>query len=393
MNNDKKLLLLVEGIELPESAYESAKRRYEDLGDWFDRNDCTLRGHEPHIFVQGSFALGTAIRPTKPGQEYDLDLSCKLRTGISRVTHSQQQLKEMVGRELESYRRFRQIERALEPKNRCWRLNYKDGLRFHMDVVPSIPVDAGQRASLGLSIERHGADPNLSAQIAASAVWITDQRHPGFALIQDSWLSSNPEGYIRWFVSRMEGERTLLEKRAQIDDVPIYARKTALQRIVQLLKAHRDVRFERAPDSKPISIILTTIAGEAYEPSRSLSHSMMTILRAFDDFRRSNSDTVLNPVNPAENFADRWKTSEGRRRQLKENFHRWIVQVNADFKYLLSQTDLQGLRKRAESSLKVHLDERAAAAALGITASPVVSSTSPRHVSIQSPPKPWGTEH
>lgn len=392
MNNDKTLLLLLEGIELPDSAYKNAKRRYDDLGEWFDRAESTLSQNEPHIFVQGSFALGTAIRPAKEGQEYDLDLSCKLRAAISRATHSQQQLKEMVGRELESYRKFRQIESRLEPKNRCWRLNYKDGLRFHMDIVPSIPVDAGQRASLRLLIEQHTADRNLATEIAANAVWITDQRHPGFAQIQDSWLSSNPEGYVRWFVSRMEGVRTLLEKRAHVDDVPIYARKTALQRIIQLLKAHRDVRFEAAPDCKPISIILTTIAGEAYEPSRSLTDSMTAILRAFDEFRRSNSDTVPNPVNPAENFADRWKTPEGKRLQLKENFHRWIVQVGADFHYLMAQTNSEDLRRRSESSLKVRLDEGAIAAALGVTAVPAISSPSPRHVSMQSPAKPWGSK-
>lgn len=186
VSNDKTLSLLLEEIELPESAYESAKRRYDDLGKWFDRDECTLSDNEPHIFVQGSFALGTAIRPVKHGQEYDLDLSCKLRTAVARVTHSQQQLKEMVGLELESYRRFRQIENRLESKNRCWRLNYKDGLQFHMDVVPAIPVDAGQRGSLRLLIEQHGADPNLATEIAAKAVWITDRRHPKFAQIQDS---------------------------------------------------------------------------------------------------------------------------------------------------------------------------------------------------------------
>jgi hypothetical protein len=392
VNDDKTLLLLLEGIELPETAYQGAKRRYDDLGEWFDRDDCTLSQNDPHIFVQGSFALGTAIRPAKEGQEYDLDLSCKLRTGVGRASHSQQQLKEMVGRELESYRKFRRIESRLEPKNRCWRLNYKDELRFHMDVVPATPVEAGQRASLRLLIEQHGADPNLAADIAADACWITDQRHPGFSQIQDNWLSSNPEGYVRWFVSRMEGTRTLLGKRAQVDDVPVYARKTPLQRIVQLLKAHRDVRFEMAPDCKPISIVLTTIAGEAHEPGSSLTDSMTAILQAFDEFRRSNSDTVPNPVNPAENFADRWKTPEGRQRQLKENFHRWIVQAGADFQYLMSQADSQELRKRAESSLKVRLDERAVAAALGVAAAPVISSPSPRHVTIQSPPKPWGSE-
>src|SRR5258707_15370265 len=109
MENDKRLLLLLEGIELPDRAYESAKKRYDDLGAWFDRNDCTVRDHDPHIFVQGSFAFGTAIRPVKAGQEYDLDLSCKLRKDVGRSTHSQRQLKEMVGIELEAYRGARRI--------------------------------------------------------------------------------------------------------------------------------------------------------------------------------------------------------------------------------------------------------------------------------------------
>src|SRR5262249_2492996 len=67
--------------------------------------------------------------------------------------------------------------------------------------------------------------------------------------------------------------------------------------------------------------------------NQSLTETMATLLCAFDDFRRSNSDVVLNPVNPEENFADRWKTTEGRQFELKENFHRWIVQVTADFEH------------------------------------------------------------
>src|SRR5690349_19887052 len=126
MSTDDKLQLLIETIDLPERAYEKATQRYRDVGEWFDRNECTLKEHDPHIFVQGSFALGTAIRPLTGEQEYDLDLSCTLRSGISRDTHSQSELKAMVGRELDDYRCARNIERRLEPRHRCWRLVYKD---------------------------------------------------------------------------------------------------------------------------------------------------------------------------------------------------------------------------------------------------------------------------
>jgi hypothetical protein len=389
MENDKKLRLLLEAVELPDRAYEAAKRRYDDLGAWFDRDACTLGDNDPHIFVQGSFALGTAIRPTKEGQEYDLDLSCKLRKGVDRSTHSQRQLKDMIGRELESYRNYRHIEERLEPKHRCWRLKYSDDLRFHLDVVPGIPVESARRVQLELLIEQRGVDKRLSRDIAAEAVWITDDRKRVFNQISSDWLSSNPEGYVRWFVSRMEGTRSLLEKRAQVDDVPVYRRKTALQRVIQLLKSHRDAMFENTPESKPISIILTTIAGQAYAAGQSLTESMTTILQAFEDFRRSNSDDVPNPVNPEENFTDRWKQPECQHLRLKENFHRWIVQAGADFQYVMSQTDPRELMKRAQTGFKVTLDEKAVAAALGFAATTATSFPRPRQVSIQSPPKPW----
>ena len=389
MENEKTLRLLLEGVELPDGAYEAAKRRYDDLGAWFDREDCSLRDHDPHIFVQGSFALGTAIRPVKEGQEYDLDLSCKLRKGIDRSTHSQRELKDMIGEELKSYRAFRRIKETLEPKHRCWRLGYKDELPFHLDVVPGIPTDVGRRTQLRLLMEQQGVARGLAEGIAGDAVWITDDRLRGFDRRGADWLSSNPEGYVRWFVSRMETRGRLLEKRAQVDNVPVYRRKTALQRAIQLLKVHRDVMFEKALDAKPISIIISTIAGQAYNADQPLAESMATILGALEDFRRSNSDIVLNPVNPEENFADRWKAAEYQHLRLKESFHRWIVQAGADFRYVLNQTDAHELAKRAGTAFKVRLDENSIAAALGMAAAPVVSSPRPRQVSIQSPPKPW----
>lgn len=390
MTSDNRLQGLLEQIELPDRAYQSAKRRYDDLGAWFDREDCTVRHNDPHIFVQGSFALGTAIRPVKEGAEYDLDLSCKLRQDVGRTTHSQRALAEMVRSELEAYRRYRQIQDRLEPKNRCWRLNYQDDLRFHMDVVPAIPVEIDRRSILTTLVEQHGVNRILAERIAADAVWITDRRLPGFDCIQEHWLSSNPEGYVRWFVSRMEGAHVILEKKAQVDAVPLFARKTPLQRAIQLLKHHRDVIFEKAPDRKPISIILTTIAGRAYAPGQSLGDAMATILQAFEIFRQSDSNEVLNPVNPAENFADRWRLQECKHLHLKENFHNWIIQAGRDFRYWMSESDPQELMKHAESRLKIRLDENAVAAFLGaVVPAAAVSIHRPRHVSIHSAPRPW----
>jgi hypothetical protein len=389
-SREKKLLLLLEQIELPSRAYESAKRRYDDLGAWFGRNECTLKNYDPHIFVQGSFALGTAIRPVGKRQEYDLDLSCKLRKGVDRTRLTQRQLKDLVGGELEAYRTYRQIQDRLEPKHRCWRLKYQDDLRFHLDVVPGILAAPARRLQLAQLLEQRNIHRYLAEAIAADAVWITDDRSSHFEQIHPDWPSSNPEGYVRWFISRIEGPTRTLRAEAQVDDVPLYRRKSVLQRAIQIIKGHRDVMFELQCELQPISIILTTLAGDAYVPGQSLMETMGTMLRAFDDFRRSNSEVVLNPVNPEENFADRWKTVEGRKLELKQNFHRWIVQVTADFQSVLEQNNPREVVKRAESGWRAHLNEDAVAASMGAGA--VSTPIAPRRIAIQSAAKPWAAK-
>jgi hypothetical protein len=71
-----------------------------------------------------------------------------LRRGITKQTHTQKQLKGLVGRDVEAYRVARGIKDALEEMHRCWRLPYADTLKFHMDIVPSIPEEAARRQML-----------------------------------------------------------------------------------------------------------------------------------------------------------------------------------------------------------------------------------------------------
>ncbi len=137
----RKLIIeeITKSLDVPDSAYEAAERRYKDLGKWLhDQNKAACASFRPHVSPQGSFRLGTVNKPWKR-EDFDLDLTCKLLEGFSKEAYSQKQLKELLGNDLEKYRQERAIQDDFEEKHRCWRLNYQDQLNFHMYFVPVIP--------------------------------------------------------------------------------------------------------------------------------------------------------------------------------------------------------------------------------------------------------------
>lgn len=380
-----RLDVLLREIDLPARAYELAERRYEDLSEWMGRPKSRLAGYDTHMFVQGSFALGTPIRPVHEGDEYDLDFTCKLRQGVSRQTHTQEQLKQLVGLELEDYREARQIKHSLEPKNRCWRLAYRDELPFHMDIVPGLRTDQYERQVLRERMTLRGVPEQLAQEIAGRGLWITDRQHSHFRTVSPNWPSSNPGGYQLWFRSRMQPLTKRVFAEAEIDPIPVYRSKTPLQQAVQLLKRHRDVMFAQDPDLKPVSIILTTIAGSAYEHGEDLQASMQRILRAFEAVRLSDTDQILNPVNPLENFADRWTRPDCARLELKRHFHEWIRQAQRDFAQILAATQAQVLVEVAEDAFQVRVLKDAFDPFVAFSA-----PTVPRRVTLNSEPaRPW----
>ena len=83
--------------------------------------------------------------------------------------------------------------------------------------------------------------------------------------------------------------------------------KTALQLAVQLVKRWRDIYFASTPDLAPISIVLTTLAGQHYagepSPMEALSRVVSSILGALPPFGRLY---VLNPMNPLEDLSEKW---------------------------------------------------------------------------------------
>jgi hypothetical protein len=351
---------LLEAIDVPEGAYERAEARYRDLGEWLKREQSRCAYHAPHIYPQGAFRLGTVIRPVSKTGDYDLDLGCRLREGIAKQTHSQEDLKLLVGRELEAYRVARNIESKLEPKHRCWRIKYADEMSFHMDIVPSIPEGERRRNMIREAMIKGGMEEALADSVARYAGAITDDSLANYRIITDEWRISNAEGYALWFEARSRQAQMLLEKgvTARVDDLPTRGAKGPLQQVVQLLKWHREVMFQKWPEAKPISVIITTLAAHAYAGERNVEAALAGVLERMADYVRSERPRVPNPINAVEDFADKWQEQKYEHLQLEANFWKWLKAAQEHFGTLATTRDAALFERTAISAFGCPLPGR-----------------------------------
>ncbi len=383
-------------IAISRTSYEIAAKRYKDIGEWLGRPDSQFAMNKPRVFSQGALRLGTPTKPIDSTDDYDLDLVINLEEGILKRTHSQKQLKTVVGRELEGYRQVRGIEKALEEKHRCWRLNYKDSIQFHMDILPSIPESSAGIEKMASLLMESGVEEDVSGQYAQSTLAITDDRSAEYQHISEKWDISNPEGYALWFKTQMRKARVLLEERAQlekvasVEELPAYAWGSPLQQAIQIMKRHRDLMFKDKMDAKPISIIITTLAGHAYDGEQTVDTALASILQTMGTYVRDRAPRIPNPVDPREDFADRWSMDEGRALNLESNFWNWLTQVKSDLNILSGSADPKFIAEQAMlkygANLKVEkLGELLPAAGAGIS----IKNT-PKDHKIVDTAKPWG---
>lgn len=322
---------LAKALEIPPARYEQAERSYNSLGDWLHRDDSSVRDFDPDVFVQGSFRLGTVVRPLSEGEEYDVDCACSLRS-LDKSKLSQFALKEMLGEEIKLYRKSKGIQKRVHEGRRCWRLEYADDAQFHMDIVPCIP----NSESLRLLLEAR----NLDAKFADTAIAITDNEEPNYHGITDDWPRSNPHGYAEWFKSRMgdvfirRREQVLNEMRAEgvtasVEDIPTYRVRTPLQSAIMILKRHRDSMFEDNPTDKPISIIISSLAAHAYGGEETIGYALLSILSRMQDAIEHDGTkyVIKNPTDALENFADKWEEHPERAKA----FFDWLEQAREDF--------------------------------------------------------------
>ena len=383
---NKLLGFLIELLDIPQSYYERAKERARSLEDWLRREGSLVAHLRPDVYPQGSFRYGTVIRPLFKQDEYDLDLVCAV--DLSKATVTQRQVKELIGHEIVAYAESHQFKEPAEEKPRCWRLNYADDVNFHMDILPSVPED---EATIRVVFERR-----VLPTLAEHAIGITDTRHPLYEEVDPRWPSSNPRGIALWFEDRARpaAQRRINElvrnkAYASIDEVPPYEWKTTLQRAIQILKRHRDVMFKDDRDLAPISMIITTLAAHAYEREEELYPALKGILDRMPQFVRSQCPRVPNPVNPAEDFADRWSTDS----KYERNFWLWHSQATADLDRLVEKIGAKGLQSEVRGQFRLDLTASQSSSLENESRSsaPSIISAVPM-VSISTAPKPWGRD-
>lgn len=382
---DKSLEKLSELLDISESSYKQAVERYQAIGNWLAREESAIAKYNPNIYPQGSFLLGTILKPITDVEDYDIDLVCEL--DLTKKEISQRQLKEIVGSEVKKYTEANNMKHPPTEGNRCWTLEYADGTQFHMDILPAIP----DCESFKLFLESKGFSPVWTD----FAIAITDKRHKNYENIDEDWLRSNPKGYAMWFKERMkvqfERQRIVLAEaiEANIEDVPEYKVKTPLQRAIQILKRHRDIMFVDDQDNKPISIILTTLAAHAYNNEDNLLDAIVSIVNGMPKYiqHKYGKPWIPNPVNPTENFADKWIEKP----KLKENFEQWLKKVEADIEALLSSHDLHDIIEGLKPKFGDRIVNKVVSDLLPDYKSSEDTDKTP-YIKISNPSKPWGSK-
>jgi len=337
---------LAEELAISDARYAQAQNSYDSLGRWLHREGSTIRLFDPQVYVQGSFRLGTAIRPLSEKEDYDVDSMCEFRA-LKPSQLSQEALKRLLGVEIKSYHASKNMTNPVREGRRCWILDYADGAQFHMDVVPALPNAARAR----VLIESAG----YGAAWSATAVGITDNEREDYTQISDDWPRSNPKGYSEWFKARMgqvfeTRRRALAESiHANVEDIPIYRVRTPLQSAIMILKRHRDSRFEGRLKDRPISIILTTLAAHSYDNEATIGDALISILSRMESHIKmvNGRYVIANPTDPLENFADKWAEFPKR----AEAFFEWLHKAKADFSTLAQMAGVVAIAESAAPSM------------------------------------------
>lgn len=276
---DELFQSICEELQISKSQYDQAETSYNAVANWLSDDEERFPDIDIDIYPQGSLKIGTTVHPIL-NQEFDLDFVCELNLDWEKYDNPVEVLDLIEERLLEHDVYAPMVER----KNRCIRLNYKRN--FHMDILPACPVKEDSNGCVKVP-DRQLAD----------------------------WKDSNPKGYANWFEETAKdydvsfNNQILMEKSAEIEKMPGVEPiqiKPPLKRAVQLMKRHRDIYFEENPKKAPISIVLTTLAGEFYGNQSSVNDAIEGILDGILNAAQAGKITVYNPQNELEVLSERW---------------------------------------------------------------------------------------
>lgn len=70
---------LAQNLDITESEDEDIRKSYEAVGTWLSDESSPLKDYDVEIRPQGSYNLGTTIRPITKDGDIDIDLVCELK--------------------------------------------------------------------------------------------------------------------------------------------------------------------------------------------------------------------------------------------------------------------------------------------------------------------------
>lgn len=289
-----------ESLNISRTDNEEIVNSYKAVGSYLGELEEELN---ISIFPQGSLSLGTIIKPlaTDRNGEYDVDLVCRITNGQNLTP---KEVKNIIGNRLKQSKLY--SEKLDSEGKRCWTLNY---YKYHMDILPCIPYSTSEFDTKIVLTEK------------------IDSGEYVFGL-------SNPKGFRNWFTNEMldifNESREAFSKRNNVDieEVKLYQVRTPLQKVIQILKRHRDIAFE-GEKYRPSSIIITTLAAKAYNGEQDLFIALSNIIynmEKYIEIDQYGNYNVYNPVDSTENFTDRWRDNPER----KDAFFSWLLKAKSD---------------------------------------------------------------
>jgi hypothetical protein len=356
---DDLLARICSKLQISTTQFRLAEGRYHTIGDWLAVDGSQLAIYKPEIYAQGSLRIGTTVKPLF-AEEYDLDLVCEMKASTL-LFPNPVDLLNLVEARLRQHDIYKTM---LERKNRCIRINYAN--EFHLDILPACPDSAS----------------------GATCVLVPDRA-------AQSWKHTNPRGYAKWFDRISQDIQVKAIRLAEPLPNQVAAEDMVVLKLaVQLLKRWRDLVFARNLELAPISIVLTTLAGNHYSRQDSVNDALLAILDGIVASLPTQGRLVVrNPSNSKEDLSERWdRHPEAYRAFVKEishfasqwrqlNTHQGIPQIAT----LLEQLFGESLAKNVigEQAEFMEAERKAGRLAVGASGGAIVSTWTPHSTPIR----------
>ena len=400
-DREKQVLSIIKNLDISPTMFKQAEEKYKAIASFL--ND---HGIVADIYPQGSFALGTVVRPILKtnSMHYDLDFICQIEGNADTNTPSSTR-KQII----ESLQNNEIYKSRMVIYDKCITIQYTDinKIGFSIDIVPA--TDETDLHKILLKVKSDY--PELIDSAIAIPKCTENEKY--------SWITNNPKGFQDWFssinkpfldYSRESYRKTMFLEHSDIfssiEEIPHELERSSLQRVIQILKCHRDnfySHFDKGEDIKPISAIITVLTSQIakdYSPSCSIFELLEHVLIELntysehqsltdDQFRMKNPNkeiishiqskwNISNPANPNDNLADQWNNNS----EIPKYFFLWIRAALSDF-INLSKNDNIKFRSVLENSFGHNLVNHV----LGVES----CSNTPRPIS-KTTIKPYGNK-